>query len=57
MALWGKPFVASRARAQSAAAASLRGQVIAYEMTNGRRRHSGSTVVESIAPSFRKQFG
>ena len=26
------------------------------KLTNGRCRHSGSTVVESIAPSFRKRF-
>src|ERR1700744_1652986 len=39
------------------AALRLTCQVIADDMTNGRSRHSGSTVVESIAPSFQRRSG
>jgi hypothetical protein len=50
------PAAASIVARDPAASAALQrlGQVIAPDMTNGRCLHSGSTVVESIAPSFRK---
>jgi hypothetical protein len=70
MVLCAKNFGTSRFDASSPAAASivardvavsaalqLLGQVIAHDMTNGRCRHSGSTVVESIAPSFPETVG
>ena len=52
-----KAFVVLGAGVQSVASSAPAGSVIVHEMTNGRCGHSGSAVVESIAPSFRKRFG